>query len=224
MKTKTSPRLPSLSDRNRLESVKGRGFTLVELVVALFVVGLIAALGLPAIFNYLHRVKIEGMTRQTRSLLQEAKFEAIKRAGFTVVAIDPDTRDIVSFVDVHGVALDDPADGIFNPVAAPIGATDFEMARFRLPIGVEFRFQASTGLASVEGFANTGNPDPPDKRAIFRSNGSALSDGALRFGDERGNYFEVRVSPAITARVEVRKWDGAAWRAFGEEGEAWVWH
>lgn len=210
-------------DSNRRKSVAGQGFTLVELLVSILVIGLIATLGLPALFQYIHRTKIEGANRQTRAMLQQAKFEAIKRGGLTVVAIEPDTREIVFFVDVHGAGLNDPSDGIFNPQPAPPGATDFEVARFQLPIGVDFRFQGATGLASVDGFLNTGNPDPPDKRAIFRPNGSAIASGAIRFGDARGNYLEVRVNPAITAKVEVRKWDGAAWRVFGEGGEPWVW-
>ena len=194
-----------------------------ELLVSLVVLGLISTLGLPALFQYVHRVKIEGINRQTGAMLQQARFEAIKRGVPAVVAIDPDAREIVSFVDVHGATLVDPSDGIFNPLPAPFGATDFEVARFPLPIGVDFRFQGATGLASVDGFLNTGNPDPPDQRAIFRPNGSVIAAGAFRFADARGNYLEVRVNPASTARVGVRKWDGGAWRAFGEGGEPWVW-
>ena len=133
---------------NRLEPGVPRGFSLVELLVVILVIGLIAGLGLPALFQYINRVKIEGTNRQTSSMLRNAKFEAIKRGSFAIVAIDPDTREIVSFVDVHGVGLNDPSDGIFNPQAAPRGATDFEIARFQLPFGVEFQFQEASGLAS----------------------------------------------------------------------------
>jgi len=204
---------------------RGRGFTLIELLVAVTVMGLIATLGMPALMQMVHRTKMEGINRQTGLLFQQARLESIKRGVPAVVMIEPTLREVVAFVDVHGAASTDPSDGLFNPLGGlPVGGTDFEFARYPLPSGVDFAFLSDTGLASVDGFINTGNPDPPDSQVIFKSNGSAFSDGALRFGDVRGNYLEVRVSPASTARVQIRKWNGAEWLAANEGGSPWAWH
>ncbi len=49
--------------------------------------------------------------------------------------------------------------------------------------------------------------------------------GAIRFGDLRGNFLEVRVEPAATARVQVLKWDLdlAAYQTRNQGDKPWVW-
>lgn len=203
------------------------GFTIVEALVVMAIVGIASALLLPALQQLIHTSKLRGISRGTTAQMRKARFEAIKRSVPCVVRISPATREVIAFADVHGPALTDLPDGIFNPVAGqPPGATDYELERVRLPGGVSFKFQLLADLASVDGFNNTGNPDPPDDQAIFQSNGSAMDGGAFRFGDERGNYLEVRVDPPSTARLEVRKWSDAdgVWRSQGEGGYTWTWN
>lgn len=189
--------------------------------------GIIALIGIPTFQRLIHRVKIEGTARETTILMNLARFEAIKRGVPVVVEIDPVVGEVFSFVDVHG-GLDPilPPDGVFAAIPGAVPrATDYALGRVPLPSGVSFSFQALTDLASVDGFVNSGNPDPPDQRAIFMPEGSVLASGAIRFGDLRGNFFEARIDPPGTARVEVRKWDDTdgAWYGFGEGGKPWQW-
>lgn len=204
------------------------GFTIVEALLAVAIIGIASALLLPTLQQLIHSSKIRGICRTTAAQMRKARFEAIKRGVPSVVRIDPATREVIAFVDVNGPALTDLSDGIFNPVAGqPPGATDFELERVLLPPGVDFIFQATSGLASVDGFSNTGNPDPPDDQAIFLPDGSINDAGAFRFGDQRGNFLEVRVDPPATARIEVRKWTdeaGGVWRSQGEGGATWRWN
>ena len=55
------------------------GFTLLELVLVLFLIGLIAGLVLPFIVSTLDRVKLQSEARQIASALQFARSEAITR-------------------------------------------------------------------------------------------------------------------------------------------------
>ena len=103
-----------------------------------------------------------------------------------------------------------------------------------LPNAVDFTSPCGTGAASVLGLTPVaGNPSV----AVFRGDGSALDTGAFRLGaGELGgratNYLEVIVSPAATARIQIRKWRGgpggdcdldANWHTNGEGGGAWKW-
>jgi hypothetical protein len=205
---------------------RSAGFTMVEALVAVAVIGLFMVVGLPALQNLLQRSKFEGLTRETAILMRAARFESIKRGVPTVVQISPGTREIIAFADVHGANQTDPSDGVFGPIAgATYRTTDYEIGRLRLPGGVSFSFQALTDLASVDGFVNNGAQPPPDQQAVFQTDGSVMAAGAFRFGDSRGNFLEARVEPPATARIEVRKWDDAAtaWHAFGEGGQPWNW-
>jgi len=82
------------------------------------------------------------------------------------------------------------------------------------------------------------SPNGGDPRvAVFQGDGSALATGAFRIGaGELGgretNYLEVIVSPAATARIQLRKWRGSTggacdddvnWHTNGEGGGAWKW-
>ncbi len=209
-----------------------RGFSFIEMIVALAILGILAGIGYPALLSFLHRGKIEGISSKTSLLTQRTRMEAMKRGVRTVVSIDPATRQVIAFADVHGVAATDPSDGIFNPIGGmPARTTDYVIARYDLPTGVAFASPTDTDLDSVDGFVNPGNPDPPDQQAIFSTDGSVLATGAFRFADQRGNFLEVRVAPQATGKAQVRKYndtlpvnaDGSHWYAKREGGQPWIW-
>ncbi len=190
------------------------GFTLLEALVVIAVIGIIITLGFPAIQMFIHRSKIEGIARSTGLLMKEARFEAIKRGVPVVVRADRDEVEIFAWADVDG-------DLTFNPDTTnpDFRATDYEIRRYTLPAGVAFDAPG----AQVKVFGFTDLPDKPWNGAVFETNGSIRALGAVRFGDQRGNYLEVRIEPEATARVSLRKWDGASWWAQGEGDKTWEW-
>ena len=211
---------------------RSRGFSFVEMVVALAFVGILATIGVPALLSFIERGKIQGISEQTGMLAQRTRMEAMKRGVRTVLTVDVANREVFAFADVHGAAATDPSDGIFNPIAGmTTRTTDYVIARFQLPTGVTFTSPTDTGVDSIDGFVNPGNPDPPDKQAIFNTDGSVLATGAFRFADGRGNFLEVRIAPQATAKTQVRKYndtlppnaDGTNWYARREGGEPWLW-
>ncbi len=201
---------------------RNSGFTLFELLATFAILALASSLALPGLLNFIHRSKLEGAARQAVSMMQISRLEAIKRGVPAVVIVDPVQGELVAFADVDGASTTDPPDGIFNPVSGePLRLTDYELGRFRLPNGIALGDpDGNEGIAAVAGFMNAA--PLPQKRAVFRMDGSAEDDGAFRFRDLRGNFLEARLVAPTTARLEVRKWDGSDWRAAGEEG-AWVW-
>ena len=65
--------------RTRLKSESARkGFTLVEIMVAVAIIGLMAFISYPSIINTLESRKIEGSARELLMTLQRAKFQAVK--------------------------------------------------------------------------------------------------------------------------------------------------
>lgn len=208
-----------------------RGFNLAELLVILALIGVVATLGFPVIQNVLHKSKVRAAVRSATNLLQIARLEAIRRGAPTVVGIDADNGEIIAFVDVHGPAVTDPSDGIFNPVLGqPYRMTDYELPRVHLS-GLSFKDpDGDVGTGSIDGFDNPNLL--PDSKVIFQSDGSAMATGAFRLADLRSNYFEIRVAPAATGKLQLRKyddslavnWDGSHWYAEGEVSRGWTWN
>ncbi len=65
--------------RTRDNSASARkGFTLVEIMVAVAIIGLMAFIFYPNIINTLESRKIEGSAREVLTILQRAKFQAVK--------------------------------------------------------------------------------------------------------------------------------------------------
>ena len=201
--TRANPAPLEASAVNR-RSTRPTGFTLIELLLIFVIVGLVTAMGLPALQQMIHRSKLEGFVRNTGVTLQAARFEAIKRGDPTVVEFHTDIGDVVTFVDTN-------SDGIQDE-------TDFELNRHRMPAGVMLLAPESESI--FEGFDTTGTSG----LVVFNSDGSVERQGAVRFADMRSNYLEARVEPRGTARIEIRKWNGEKWLATGHDGNGWEWH
>jgi type II secretory pathway pseudopilin PulG len=208
---------------------------LVEALIVVAILGVIAAIGLPALLQAIHRAKIEGIAKETATLMRKARLEAIKQGVQTVVEIDTATGEITAFADVDGTTAGSDPDGFYNEVAGqPLRETDYYIGTpYLLPNKVNFAFPpADTDEPRVATFVNM--PDFKDDIAIFQPNGSILNTGAIRFGDNRNNYLEIRVEPAATARIQIRKWNTAAvnlsafdnshWFAPGDEDLPWKWY
>ncbi len=206
------------------------GFTLIEMLVVVLVLGIAAGLGFPTVLRVIHQVRISTHLREASALVQQARLEAIRRGRPVVVEIDADTKEIFAYADLDGANPGDPSNGEFDPQGgAPARTTDYEFRRLKVRGDLELKEPGGqTGLNSLDGFVN---PNMPDQRAIFQSDGSLDAAGAFRFADARGNYLEIRVAPAATGKVQIRKydpdlgvnWDGTHWYAHGEVSKGWKW-
>jgi len=209
----------------RLNCHRNRGFSLIELLLVMIILGVILAVTIPPFVSLILHSKIEGCVRSCAILMQQARFDEIKRGGLqtvggttwatrAVIKVDSTSRQMLSFIDVNN-------DLGFTP------GTDIELQRLTLPSGVDFwgpPDATPNGPNAIQGLtADPGGGSLP-KIAVFHSDGSIEDIGAFRFGDKRGNFLEILVSPQATARFQVRKWDGAAFRTQGENGISWTWN
>lgn len=196
------------------------GFTLIELLVVLAIAGVLLLLTIPALDRFMHRGKIEGAARQTAVLFQAARMEALKRNVPARVVADFDTDQVYAFADLD-------RDGAFD------AAKDRELGRLMLPKNVLFRAAedgAPEGTNALVSFDDT--PCAAVTRGgceDFNPDGTASAGGAIRFGDPRQNYLEVRVTSVATAKVEIRKYDPASnayWvqGEVGGAGKSWEWN
>ena len=199
-----------MRSRQRIAS----GYTVVEVLIVVTVIAVGSVMAYPALQQFIHRNKILGSAQTAGTLMREARYEAIRRGVPCVVHPDTATNELVAFVDVDGNLEFD-----VDETETTFRATDYELRRYRLPAGVTFAAPGAQPV--VDGF--TALPEEPLNGAVFESDGSIRDLGGLRIADQRGNHLEARVEPAASARVSVRKWDGANWLAQGEGDKTWEW-
>jgi prepilin-type N-terminal cleavage/methylation domain-containing protein len=217
-----------------------RGFTLIELIVVLAVLGIAMAIGLPAFRGLIQRNQMLAAARETSILFQKARLESIRRSQPTVVRPDLARRELVAFVNSTRNAA-----GLYTNL--DLDNDELVIARAPLPGRVEF--WGPGDAAPRGGDANTfpgpvatpaRAPSPPFVAnlavpgAVFLSDGTAVAEGAFRFGDRQGrNFLEVRIAPRGTAHVTTRKYNPSGpnlpetWyeSATGSDGRStWEWH
>jgi prepilin-type N-terminal cleavage/methylation domain-containing protein len=182
-----------------------RGFSLIEMLVVMALMMVLVALGIPALQNALHQSKMRGMVQEITVALRLARIDAIKTSSRGIVQIvpaaDPGSLPLVrAFSDRNS--------------DSQLTAGEPVLASFVLPTGVSF--------GTVDGF----NADPAGgpNIAIFKSDGSIDNVGAFRISDPYENQMEVRVGPAATARIEVRKLENGEYVPNGDKGNAWTWN
>lgn len=207
----------------RIRVSQTRGFTLVEMLIALLIAIILLTLGAPELRKMILRSKLESISREASFLFQRARIEAIKTGSAGCVQLISSEAQLFAYVDLaevdaSGNRTDVPFD--FQPntsLAAEI--QDRAIAQFPLPIGINLGAPGSE--VTVRGFTTIASD--PDPVVCFQSDGSVVNTGAYRLADSRGNYLEIAVEPAATGKITVRKWDCATseWR---DRHENWIWY
>ncbi|HEY0511180.1 MAG TPA: GspH/FimT family pseudopilin [Thermoanaerobaculia bacterium] len=201
--------------KNPLSGRGQRGFTLIEMLVVLAVMAILMLFAAPAIQTSIHQAKMRGIAQEVTVLMRQARMDAIKTSAQAVVRLVPKSAD-TPFLQVQAFS-DRDSDG-------KLGANEPVLGTFPLPTGVTFLAPSNlTDKNSVEGFSPNADDTSGANVALFQRDGSIAAVGAFRFGDQSGNFLEVRVEPAATARIELRKWQNSQWLASGDSGKAWTW-
>lgn len=211
------------------------GFSLLELLIVVSLTGMLLALAIPRLGYLLQRSRFESIARETAAAVSRARIEAIRRGVPVVVRADFAANQIVAFADVNDNAGTPGSDLLFNPqVGANAGTTDYEIVRLPLPSFVEFWGPGDTNPeagAAILGFTDLDGAGSEPFGAVLELNGTIRDLGAFHFGDAKGNILQVLVSPASTARAQIRKYDpdrtvgpdGTHFFTKGEDDLPWRW-
>jgi prepilin-type N-terminal cleavage/methylation domain-containing protein len=214
------------------------GFTLIEMIVVMFIIVLLAAFGFPALQQMFARSKLQGSAREIAVHLGSSRVTAMRMSRNVVVKPLFSEKKLVSFVDDNANFIQDLGEQVVSTLPLPGigGSTNIHMMG---PDGVDATdddpAEALEGLTTVD----DGDPDTPDTRvAVFVPDGSIRDQGGFRISDGKSpaNMFEVRIDPPATARVEILKYvygdtrglnqeatsPAGSW--FGQGGNNWEWY
>ncbi len=215
-----------------------RGFTLIEVLVVMVILGVLMLIGLPILRSFLLRSQMVAFGTQLQSTIQRARSEAVKQGFPVVVQLQPDDNRIRAYVDIPafdgtGARTDTPL--TFEPEVGLLAPeTDRILFEVRFPNAVILGSPVGEDL--IDGMTNisAGPPETADvseRVLVFNPNGSAGALGAFRFAapGESKNYLEAEVEFVSTGKTTLKKWDcnDSVWRSRNDAVSgrpAWEWY
>jgi prepilin-type N-terminal cleavage/methylation domain-containing protein len=188
------------------------GFTLIESLVVVAVIGILVLISAPALMKMMNRFKLTGTSREVMSLMQAARLESIKMNAPAQVNYDAASNSFIAFVDLdRDNLLASPPDRLL-PGRVPV------------PRKVDF-WGPGDAVANGENAIDGWDDVPSRLGPVFSPDGSVDRVGAFRLKDANNNFIEVRVETPAAGRMAMRKYFPLETKFYrnGEEGKIWKW-
>lgn len=169
---------------------RNSGFTLIELMIVIGMIGILTAISVPAVMKWLPNYRLKAAARDLYSNMQKAKIEAVKRNADVLIIFTSGTYASAGGIGSYQVFVDDsPKDGAFN-------AGEQVLAQVNMPKNVS--------LYKISGL--TGNTN-----AGFNSRGLPCTAlGSVEFQNNHSRYYKVSLSTAGNVKI-TKSTDGATW-------------
>lgn len=198
--------LPHGSDKigKARENMDNKGFTVLELIFCIAILGILMAIGIPTYMDYLPRYRADGAIRRLFTELQYAKMKAIAENEDYFVVFDTASNS-------YSILKDKDSDGWQG-----LGSEDLIRT-----VNLDEGFPGITfGYAAINNWADpptaitksiyfTGSPP----RAMFYPTGLAKNGSVyLKPTEDTARNDRLRaISIALTGRIRIRKYNGSSW-------------
>lgn len=164
-----------------ISKLENRGFTLVEMMIAVSVLGLILAIGTPPVIQFLRHIQSNDAAQIVTGILRKARSAAIQEKNEYVVFFDL-VNSQVSILDDDGGGQGNPTNSGFNPLNRGNGRVDKNERMFgpyQLPKGQVFGFIGGTVGPDSNYVTSpvTFSGSPP--QVVFFPNGSTNEEGLV---------------------------------------------
>lgn len=165
------------------------GFTIMELVVVIALIGIMSAVAVPNIASWTADLKLGGAATDILSLLQNARLKAVKERDFVVVAFDPDDNGVLD--GNYIMFIDDGA------TRYELDAGETVLLEGALPKGVQLTsVQFALSEATTKMFTCF-------NRSGFPVDNNVIYNGGLSLKNDKGNTRRVTLNPVGNPAIEL---------------------
>ncbi|MFA5700245.1 MAG: GspH/FimT family pseudopilin [Desulfuromonas sp.] len=166
------------------------GFTLMELLVAIAILAIAAAIAIPGIMNWVPNYKLKGAARDVYSVMQKARSIAVKSNRNAAIIFFPDTDKYQLYEWVSGAWVENG-----EPIA----------------LGNGIKFGHGNATAAVPGGAfPPNNVSYADARVVFNPRGTG-SAGYV-YLDHQENTTTYAIGSLTSGSIRILKWQGGSWQ------------
>jgi prepilin-type N-terminal cleavage/methylation domain-containing protein len=166
------------------------GFTLVEVIVVVAMIGILAIIAGPATLDWIQGAKRKEVSRQTWSVLMDARAKAVSanlehRAVFTLDSSAANNANSYLIQRFNGGAWEDVLSGVFTQNIEVRGKKSCDQ---------------TTGTVTINFKPNGTAPAATDDSFVCVMNESGVPK------------FRTGVVHSVTGRVAIQGWNGSAWK------------
>jgi prepilin-type N-terminal cleavage/methylation domain-containing protein len=171
------------------------GFSLVELLVAIAIMGLILAIGIPFFGTILHRSRVDAVSREFNMSVLSARLQAIKRGQNVGVVVSTDSSSSIGAYHNAVLFLDANANGVLDAGDTVIRTDALLPDERRVTLSIDSPDASSPSTAAATTYI------------VFSPFGSVASGGdkGVYVSDLYGNVLQVRVTTPATGKLAITK-------------------
>jgi type IV fimbrial biogenesis protein FimT len=166
---------------------KDAGFSLMELMVAIGILAILAAIAIPGLIGWRDKAQLGRAARDVYSTFQKAKIEAVRRNTPITITFRSVEEDYIVYVDADDDWTYDPGEEI----APAIPWSNYP--------GVSI--DASQGGGDGLSFANPADGIQFTPNGFARDNTDALAGGTVYINNHSNKKISIVVSPAGNIRI-----------------------
>jgi prepilin-type N-terminal cleavage/methylation domain-containing protein len=179
----------------RLKDDSCRGFSFVEMLIVIAIMGLILAIGIPYFATVLHRSRVDAVAREIDIAVLSARLQAIKRGSNVGAVVSTDSSSAIGAYNTMIIFIDANANGILDGGETKIRTEPLFPAEHRVTLAIDAPDTSSPSASAATAYI------------VFTPFGSvgAGGDKGIYISDPYGNTLQVSVAAPASGKVALTK-------------------
>ncbi len=192
------------------KSLNCNGFTLIEVIVVVVLVGIMATIAAPRLLDYLPNMRLKSASRDLYSSMHEARSTAVKNNSPAAIVFS-NSGDANPQNHSYGLYDDPGADGNWGTIADNNLVTLTNLSSYGGDaqyghLGIATNHSVTSGQFPVDHVSYNGLPAANPKWLLFNPNGTC--NGGYVYLDNGTSLFAVGTRPS--GFIKLFRWNGGA--------------